>query len=144
MQQFTQEMNSQSRRGPDYEGLYKADEEVQTFSIGKKERSEIQKGEELASVMLGKSLTLFLSCSFLKCQCWEPCPTYHTYGGLNQNQDELMECSMNSSGYSKGKGLVLKIIPLLYINKSTNQLQNLPSSSFPHPFWPGYWTNRSY
>ena len=37
------------------------------YPIGKKEGSDIQKGKELASVMLDKSLTLFLCCLFGKC-----------------------------------------------------------------------------
>lgn len=40
---------------------------VRLYPIGKMAESDIQKSEELASVMPGKSLTLFLWCLFVKC-----------------------------------------------------------------------------
>lgn len=40
------------------------------YPTGQNEGSDIQKADELASVMLDKSLTLFLCCVFGKCRCW--------------------------------------------------------------------------
>lgn len=77
------------------------------FSLSHRQKGErgIQKGAESASLMLGKSLSFSGDC--VQNADAGNLPTYRTYGCLNQNQDELMNYSMNSSVYSKSKGLIL-------------------------------------